>query len=66
MPPIFWMSSVASSCTTSTMSSTVTMPFIRALGVDDRDGQQAVLGEAGCATASWSVSSVTVTRSRAA
>ncbi len=29
MPPNFWMSSVASSCTTSTMSSTVTMPFIR-------------------------------------
>src|ERR687888_600244 len=27
MPPIFWMSSVASSWTTSTMSSTVTMPF---------------------------------------
>ena len=27
MPPNFWMSSVASSCTTSTMSSTVTMPF---------------------------------------
>ena len=28
MPPNFWASSVASSCTTSTMSSTVTMPFI--------------------------------------
>ena len=29
MPPSFWMSSVASSCTTSTMSSTVTIPFTR-------------------------------------
>ena len=28
MPPSFWMSSVASACTTSTMSSKVTMPFM--------------------------------------
>ena len=45
MPPNFWMSSVASSCTTSTMSSTVTMPFMRPLGVDDGDGEEVVLGE---------------------
>ena len=45
MPPTFCMSSVASSCTTSTMSSTVTMPFMRPVGVDDRHRQQAALRE---------------------
>ena len=45
MPPSFWMSSVASSLTTSTMSSTVTMPFMRPCPVDDRDGEEVVLRE---------------------
>ena len=53
MPPIFWMSSVASSWTTSTMSSTVTMPCMRPSRVHHRDGHQVLRGDQR-ATASWS------------
>ena len=57
MPPIFWMSSVASSCTTSTMSSTVTMPFMRPLGVDDRHAPGSRARRRAGSRASWSMSS---------
>ena len=45
MPPSFWMSSVASSCTTSTMSSTVTMPFMRRSASTTGHRQEVVLRE---------------------
>ena len=45
MPPIFWMSSVASSCTTSTMSSTVTTPFMRFSASTTGIGDEVVLRE---------------------
>jgi hypothetical protein len=60
MPPSFWMSSVASSCTTSTMSSTVTMPFTRPSA--STTGMARKLCSANSLlTASWSMSSGTVT-----
>ena len=62
MPPIFWMSSVASSRTTSTMSSTVTMPFITPVAVDDGQRRE-VMRSNSSPTASWSMSSCTVTSS---
>ena len=63
MPPSFWMSSVASSCTTSTMSSAVTMPRMRpsasTTGTAPRSSSARIF-----ATASWSMSSGTLTTSR--
>ena len=62
MPPNFWMSSVASSWTTSTMSSTVTMPFTC------RSSSSTGMARKLCAansreSASWSISSCAVTTS---
>ena len=62
MPPNFWASSVASSWTTSTMSSTVTMPFIlpfmSTTGTTVRSCSAKIRD-----TVSWSISSVTRTTS---
>src|SRR6266404_1154793 len=62
MPPNFWMSSVASSWTTSTMSSTVTMPFTW------RSSSRTGIARKLCSwksrlSASWSISSCAVTTS---
>src|SRR5215831_173554 len=62
MPANFWASSVASSWTTSTMSSTVTMPFIlpfmSTTGMTVRSCSAKIRD-----TVSWSISSVTSTTS---
>ena len=63
MPPNFWMSSVASSCTTSTMSSTVTMPFMRPSASTTGMARKSCCGEELADSASWSISSATVTTS---
>ena len=62
MPPNFWMSSVASSWTTSTMSSTVTMPFTC------RSSSSTGIARKSCSakrreSASWSIDSCAVTTS---
>ena len=58
MPPIFWMSSVASSRTTSTMSSTVTMPRMRPSASSTGTAIR-LFSAITFATASWSRSSRT-------
>ena len=62
MPPNFCTSSVASSWTTSTTSSTVTMPFIRPSSSTTGTAIRSWL-ETRRDTCSWSMSSGTVTRS---
>ena len=56
MPPIFWMSSVASSWTTSTMSSTVTMPFMRPSSSTTGHREEAGVSAKSRLSASWSMS----------
>ena len=63
MPPSFWMSSVASSSTTSTMSSTVTMPRMRPSGSTTGTAIRSWLAISR-ATASWSMFSGTEITSR--